>query len=151
MPSNDLSSAIADMHAELDEITEDHAGEYGKRIDELLSKPGSRDLKAWAAWNVDSGLFQMTQDSIENASGGIRDDKWFFSMGGLRAACVKQSMVEIMALKYISAIENGREKINKAASKMDRAELKEHARIGTPKSEFTAAKERRKNAKAASQ
>lgn len=149
MSSDALSSAIAEMHAEIDEITEDYAEQYRKRIAELLDNPKARDLKAWAAWKVDMRLFDMTTATIEKASKGVHDDLWLFAMGGIRAACVKQAFMEIIAPKLISAIGAGRASIAKEAAKMDRSELKAHAKIGTPKSAFASAKERRKNAKAA--
>jgi hypothetical protein len=149
MPNEALSAAIADLHAEIDEVTEDTAPKYGSRIAELLAKPKERDLAAWKAWGVDARLFEMTPASIEKASNGERDDLWFFAMGGLRAACIKQAFVELVAPGLLKAAESGREAVNREASKMDRVELSEHAKIGTPKSEFAAAKERLKNAKAA--
>jgi len=149
MSSESLSSAIADMHAELDEITDDYAEQYRKRIDELLNNPESRDLNSWKAWKVDERLFEMTTTAIEKATNGVRDDIWLFAMGGLRAACVKQAFTEIIAPRILSAVSSGRKSIAKQAAKMDRAELRQHAKIGTPKSEFNAAKDRRKNAKAA--
>jgi len=140
-----LNNAIAELFADIDDAVEANQSRIKTRIVELLNKPNERLIPLWMELGVDKQLYRNTPATIEKANGNQHDDYWLFAISGLIAACKIQTFAEILARKLMSVFEEKKAEIEKNAKYIDSALLREHAKKGTPRSAFDAAKERYKN------
>ena len=143
--TDQLDRVIAELFSRIDYTVEINQVEIKNRIVELLNKPDKRSVPLWVNVGVDKQLLRNTPSTIEKANNNRHDDYWLFAISGLIAACKIQTFAEILARKLMSVFAEKKAEIEKNAKYIDSALLREHAKKGTPRSAFDAAKERYKN------
>lgn len=140
-----LTKAITETAADVDGVAEDFEEKYRARIVELLNNKNERNLLMWRNIGVEPYLLSATIQDIDRQNGGQRDDAWRFAVGGLMAAAIYQARIEGPDRKILSVSDAGHRRVLSESKTMTRSQRKAYARTGPKKSEFQAAKDRRKN------
>lgn len=148
-----LLDAIADLHAETDNMAEAGFAVYDKDIRALLFDPSGRDADVWMriyqaagleamgwpfeTW-LDLDLLEMNQiPAIE------RGYDWVTATAALLTASTHQVQIDTLRTALSISADN-KAQIDKAAAAMSRAEAKAAGKVGVTKERIGASKERKR-------